>query len=194
MQNNEKRSHRVLLRRVLLVVAGVVVGLKLYSWNASSLAGNQMPMPFGIGVSVVMSGSMEPELSVNDLVIVREAEEYEIGDVVVYQSGNVLVIHRIVDMDGTTVTTRGDANEVKDQPFDSSLIKGKLVCALPLVGGVVRVLKSTPGTIVLIGLIIFLMERSWQKEKSEDQEKLDSIKEEIRAIQKELEERKETEI
>jgi len=189
MQNNKKRG-RVLLRRVLMAAAGAILGLNLYSWNANSLAGNQMPMPFGVGVSVVMSGSMEPELSVNDVVIVKKAKEYRTGDVVVYQSSGALVIHRIIDIEGETITTKGDANNASDRPFDASLIKGKLIFSVPMVGAVVRIFKSAPGTIILIGLLIYTMERSWRKEKSEDQEKLDSIKEEIRQLQKELEEKK----
>ena len=45
------------------------MGINVYLWNASSLAGNAMPMPFGFGMAVVLSGSMEPVLSVNDLLL-----------------------------------------------------------------------------------------------------------------------------
>ena len=38
------------LRRVLLVIISLVLGINVYLWNASSLAGNAMPMPFGLSL------------------------------------------------------------------------------------------------------------------------------------------------
>lgn len=52
-------------------------------WRRLALAGNQVPMPFGMGVAVVLSGSMESELITNDVIIVRETNDYAVGDVVV---------------------------------------------------------------------------------------------------------------
>lgn len=184
--NTNKKPRGLFWRRLLLVVAGLVLGVNIYHWNAKALAGNVFPMPFGWGAAVVMSGSMEPTLSVNDFILVREADEYAVGDIVVYQSGNSLVIHRIVDIQDETITLRGDANNAEDEPIPAIYIKGRLVMALPWVGGLMRIVKSLPGTVVLLGAAILLMERSWRKEKSGDAEKLDAIKAEIRALQREL--------
>lgn len=184
--NTNKKPRGLFWRRLLLVVAGLVLGVNIYHWNAKALAGNVFPMPFGWGAAVVMSGSMEPTLSVNDFILVREADEYAVGDIVVYQSGNSLVIHRIVDIQDETITLRGDANNAEDEPIPEIYIKGRLVMALPWVGGLMRIVKSLPGTVVLLGAAILLMERSWRKEKSGDAEKLDAIKAEIRALQREL--------
>lgn len=191
--NTNKKSRGVFWRRLLLIIAGLVLGINVYHWNAKALAGNAFPMPFGVGTAVVMSGSMEPALSVNDLVFVREAEDYEIGDIVVYQSGNSLVIHRIMDIQDETVILKGDANNVADEPISEIYVKGRLFFALPYVGGLMRVIKSLPGTIVLLGAAIFLLERSWRKEKNKDAETMDAIKAEIRALQQELQTTKEGE-
>ena len=53
-----RKKWKNLVRIVLLVVAGAVLGVNLYNWNAKSLMGNSLPMPFGCGVAVVLSGSM----------------------------------------------------------------------------------------------------------------------------------------
>ena len=141
--SSQKKSHRIftktLLRRTLLVIIGLVIGILLYQWNASALAGNALPMPFGYGTAVVMSGSMEPNLSVGDMVIVQEEDEYAVGDVVVFQSGNSLVIHRIVSIDGDMITTRGDANNADDEPIHIRYIKGKMVLSVPFVGKILQV-------------------------------------------------------
>lgn len=192
MKKTKEKKKLPIMRWCLLAVLALIIGMNLYSFNATALAGNAMPMPFGIGSAVVLSGSMEPVLSVNDLVIVREAEDYAVGDIVVYQSSGSLVIHRIVAIDGENIIARGDANNVDDAPIPAIYIKGKLIFAVPFVGAVLRLIKSLPGTIVLIIAAVLLLEMSWRKEKGKDMEKMDAIKDEIRKLQAELQEEKET--
>ncbi len=181
--NNKARNF---WRRLLLVAAGLLFGVNVYYWNAGILGGNALPMPFGIGSAVVMSGSMEPTLSVNDLVYIREADEYAVGDVVVYQSGNDLIIHEIVDITGDLITTKGEANNTADEPISRIYIKGRMVLAIPYVGAAVQFVKSLPGTILLLGAAILLIELSWNREKTGKEKEMDAIKAEIRLLQKEL--------
>lgn len=177
-----KGKKRGLLRTILLAVVGLILGLSLYSWNARSLVGNQLPMPFGYGVSVVLSGSMEPELSVDDLVLLKSCGSYETGDIVVYPSGDILVIHRLVELDGDTAVTRGDANPAPDAPIPLAAIKGKLIGRVPYVGRLVRWLKSPVGMVVLLGGAMLLLELSWYRERKKDSDALEKIKEEIRKL------------
>ena len=169
-------------RIVLLSVIGLIIGINLYSWNARTLAGNPMPMPFGWGVSVVLSGSMEPALSVNDLVIVSEQSEYNKDDIVVYQDGSKLVIHRIISVDGDKVITKGDANNTSDSPIDISLIKGKAVASLPFVGAMAQFLKTPVGVILVIIAAIALFELPYLQKRKRANEELEKIKEEIRQL------------
>lgn len=190
---SRKKKHqqiftKTVLRRILLVIIGLVIGVILYQWNASALAGNALPMPFGYGTAVVMSGSMEPSLSVGDMVIVQEEDEYAVGDVVVFQSGNSLIIHRILSIDGDMITTRGDANNADDEPIHIRYIKGKMVLSVPFIGKILQVIKSTPGMLLILVTAILLMELSFRKNKDTDEEELDTIKEEIRELQKKLKE------
>ncbi len=177
---------RIWLRRILLILIGLVFGMWLFRWNAATLAGNKLPMPFGYATALVMSGSMAPTLEGHELVIVREAEEYAIGDIVIYQSGDSLVIHKIIDIRGDMVTTKGDANNIPDEPIRDVYIKGKMVAAIPGLGTVIKLLKSTLGTIVIIAMAVLLLELSWRKEKAADTKQVDALKEEIRALKEEL--------
>lgn len=175
------------LRLVLAVVAGLILGLNLYRWNASSLAGNALPMPFGTGAAVVLSGSMSPTLEVDDLVIVRARTGYDVGDIVVYQSGKDLIVHRIIEINGSEIITKGDANESADIPISISAIKGEVAFSIPKAGVVVNFLKlPAVGIVLLIGAFV-LMEQSFRSEKRVDDEKLDEIKAEIRKLKQELE-------
>ena len=185
-KKNNKRVGSIIFRIVLIIIAGLTVGVGVFSWNASGLVGNQLPMPFGFGISVVMSPSMEPVLRTNDLVIVTEQDSYELDDIIVYQEGKMLVIHRIVNIDGDTVITKGDANNVSDDPISMEDIKAKLSFRIPFIGLIVKYLKTVPGTLLVLALAIFLLYRSRQKERESDREELEDITEEIRRLRESL--------
>lgn len=177
-------------RYLVLGILAVVIGVNVFSLNATHLTGNAVPMPFGVGASVVLSGSMEPALSVGDLLIFTEEERYEVGDVVVYQSGRTPVVHRIIALDAETVITQGDANNAADEPFGVQLIKGKVVTAVPFVGHLIWALKTPLGTILTIVAAVLLMELSYRKERQEQSREQEKIKEEIRQLMQELENQK----
>lgn len=175
-------------RYLILGVLAIILGVNIFALNATHLTGNAVPMPFGYGASVVLSGSMEPTLSVGDLLIVQAQSAYETGDIVVYQSGSIPVVHRIVDISEETVTTRGDANNVNDEPFPITAIKGEVIAVLPWVGNLVWMLKSPLGIILTLVAAVLLVEWSFRTGKAEKEEEKERLKEEIRQLMKELEE------
>ena len=186
-ETNEKskRIWKALMRTFLLVFAALIVGVNLYTINASKIAGNPVPMPFGVGSAVVLSGSMEPSISVGDLLIVSKQESYEVGDVIVFQDGKIAVTHRIVSISENEVITRGDANNTDDDPITLDDIKGEVVCVIPLVGRLVSMIKTPAGTLVIMALAVFLLERSFRAEKEKDKKQLDDIKAEIEKMKRE---------
>lgn len=178
-----------ILRTLLLLAVSLILGLNIYLWNARSLVGNALPMPFGYGVSVVLSGSMEPALSVDDLVFLKETQNVEEGDVIVYQSGRELIIHRVVMINGETLQTKGDANPVPDTPINISDVKGKMTGKVPFAGKIVRALK-TPAGVAAVAIAAFaLTELSYRKEREEDVEDMERIKAEIRRLKEEQKDR-----
>ncbi len=189
----EKKQRRIFSgRTVLLAVIALFLGFNIYSWNAETVIGNKMPMPFHYGIAAVMSGSMEPELSVNDLVIIRETDEVQVGDIIVFQSGEILVIHRVIEIDEDTIITKGDANNMADSPITKTDIKGVLAWQIPYAGNIVRILKQ-PWMIVLMLVFAFLLvEGSFRKEKEKDKEELDEIQNEIKMLLEEMNGNKET--
>ncbi len=169
------------------MLAGLILGLNLYHFNASALAGNALPMPLGTGMAVVLSGSMEPELNINDVILVRKSESYGINDIVVYDSGRELIVHRIIEQNGDTITTKGDANNVSDEPVRIEAVKGKVVFSIPYAGVAVKALRSPVGMIVVVLAAVLLIEGSFRREKKNDENQLEEIKEEIRRLREEQE-------
>lgn len=182
------QTKRTVTRIALALVISLVLGVGIYTVNAKSLNGNTLPMPFGVGVAVVLSGSMEPELQINDMIIVTAQDSYQVGDVVVYQSYGTLIVHRIISMDGETVITQGDANGTPDPAIKISDIKGEVVASIPFVGVILSFIRSPLGIILILGAAFLLMERSFRKEKQESLEELEQIKDEIRRLQAEQQE------
>lgn len=182
-----KKLVKTVLRIVVLSCVAIFFGCNIYLWNAQSLTGNAMPMPFGYGTALVLSGSMEPELSIDDLIFVKEQDHYEVGDVVVFQDGSILVVHRILEINGETVITKGDANNADDGEMEISRIKGKVIGSVGNAGAVVRILKSPLVSIGLLAGAVFLLERSYRKEKEKGDNELDQLKAEIRKLKEEAE-------
>ena len=185
----KKMSAKSIVRLVILLVISIFAGGSIYAWNAETLVGNAMPMPFGVGLSVVMSGSMEPELKVNDLVFVHSGDSYEKGDIVVYQDGSSLVIHRIIEKTGDKVITKGDANDVPDRPVQVRDIKGRYTGRIPFVGVILLFLKSPAGFLIMIIAAAALFEYPYLRERKKSAKRQEEIKEQIRQLRSESEEK-----
>ncbi|MEE1002566.1 MAG: signal peptidase I [Acutalibacteraceae bacterium] len=180
----KKFSKKTVFRYIIFSFIGIVLGLFVYAQNAQGILRDKMPMPFGYGMSVVLSGSMESRLSVDDLVIIKATDRFEVNDIVLYQDGDSLVIHRIIEIDGDTVTTKGDANNVADEPINKSQIKGVLVYDITGLGAVVNVLKQPVSVFIILAAALLLTELSYRKEKDKDTEELDEIKKMIEELKK----------
>ena len=166
----------------MLVFLAFAVGIGVYSFNVRTFTGSRLAMPFGVGAAVVISGSMEPSLSVGDLIIVRAGKDYALNEVVVFESEGSLVVHEIIRFEDGMVVTKGSANNTEDAPIPPENIRGRVVFAIPYVGFVLDVVRSLPGTLAIIGISLFLYLRSWKGEKSEDDAKRRELMLEIKRL------------
>ena len=80
------------------------------------------------GIYRVTTGSMSPAYPAGSAVFIQSAADYRIGDVVLVDRPEFSrpVLHRIVAIDATNVTTKGDANAEADAPISISHIVGKV--------------------------------------------------------------------
>lgn len=130
------------IRRFVLLFLGLVLGTGMYMICAERISKDPFPMPFGIGFANVVSGSMEPALKKGTLLLVRNKADAEIGDIVVYQSGESMIVHRIISKEGDKILTKGDANDTEDQPVERSQIKGVVMLQIPEVGKAIQWLQA----------------------------------------------------
>ena len=182
-----KRTIQYALRILLITFISIIFGLSIYTWNAKSLRGDVFPMPFNIGIGVVMTGSMEPNITPDDLIIVKKTNDYKVDEVIVYQSHGLLVVHRIIEINGDEIITQGDANNTPDDPIKVDQVKGEVIKVYPGIGLVVKLIKTPAGIFVILGSAVLLLALSYRKEKEEKSSELNSIKEEILKLKKEIE-------
>lgn len=194
-ENKRRVIIRTAVRFLLFALISLVIGTSVYKINAKKLMHDQMPMVFGYSSAVVLSGSMEPTLSVDDLIIVKKYDdsEYQVNDTIVFQSGNSCTVHRIISIneDGT-LTTQGDANNASDEPIEYKQIKGKVIMIVPSVGKVVDIIKSPIVVIAFVVIIFLLIERSYKKEEKTEKTEVELLQEEIKLLkmQKEIDQLK----
>ena len=118
---------------------------------------------------IVRGSSMVPTYASGDLVIVRTAAEYRVGDVVAYRvpegdiGAGLIVIHRIVAVGQDVLTLRGDHNAAPD-PW-SPRVADVVGAAWISVPGVGRVLATIHQPIVLAALaasVVVAMIVAWK--------------------------------
>jgi len=184
MQKKKEKRHVIVSasRVAITILSGMMIGLCAYVMIANFLAGNQMPMPFGVGAGVVLSGSMEPVLSVNDVIIVRRESSYHVGDIVVYDTGRSAVVHRVVAVSGSDITTKGDANNTADAPVTLSDISGRVVCSIPKAGVVVEFFRNPLGMLCVICLAVLMLELSFRGETKRGERDIERLRNEINEL------------
>ena len=167
------------LLNVILIVLISLLGLVLVSGIIQRL-NTRHPYTglFGTGYAVVASGSMEPNLHVNDLIVYhrQSAASYEVGDIIVYiraeGSGEILITHRIIEIYPSGVITKGDANPVQDPaevPY--SAIVGKVLFRVPVMGTITSFLRNPVGigiAALVVGLLFLLRYLSGHHHKEEN--------------------------
>ena len=166
-EKSEKKKKREIAGTIVLcfaVLFSLFISIQIVVRGYADIA--------GYSVFRVVTGSMEPTLSVNTLVVSHKTniEKIKVKDIVVFRSptgagSDRIVTHRVVSVvweNGTAaLETRGDANPVADSRMvrQKDLI-GKVIWYSDKEGGIVSVmgfLGSKTGFLVCIALPILLL-------------------------------------
>ena len=164
----------------------------------------QVPQVLGYSVFRVMTGSMEPEIRSDSLLVVKKTPPEEIapGDVISFFSPDPALegavnTHRVVRIEKENgeirFITKGDANLIEDTyPVEESALVGKAVFKSYGLGKAVSLLSNPLvfGVIVLLPLLIILLMNLYRAvriaadiAKKEEEEAVRKALEEIKAKQ-----------
>lgn len=106
------------------IYLAIIIGAILFGPSALGWALNS-----DYPLATISSNSMWPALKEGDIVLLRgvdSPEDLDIGDIVAFRHGEGLAIHRVVEIDGFEITTRGDANTRLDDPIAFENVIGKV--------------------------------------------------------------------
>ncbi len=118
---------RKLIRFLLALGISILLSLWLFYQMTN---GELLTKVAGFSVLRVDSGSMEPSISVGDILIIKECGNYEVNDVITYNVDNdYLVTHRIIEKkEDNNFVTKGDNNNTKDNDkVTKENIEGKVI-------------------------------------------------------------------
>lgn len=150
---------------VLCVIFGLILLCNLVIIFKSKLHPDLPPALFGMTLMVVQSGSMSgtasDHIEINDLIFVAktEIEELKVGDIVAFIDRKVIVTHRIqsiqTDENGNLfLITKGDANNVEDDPITKENLIGIYRGRIPKLGRMILFFQEPAGIVVIIGIPI----------------------------------------
>ena len=143
-------------------VLAAAVLLNMINIFRSLILKEQMPLMFGYGNAVIITGSMEPEIMPGDIVIVHRQSDYEVNDVVTYRGNNTPITHRVIEKTPDGFITQGDANNTDDGLIEQNRIIGKVVRIIPKVGNAIMFFQSAPGMLILlVGLFAIIKVPGW---------------------------------
>lgn len=161
LKKNESRIPSI-IKDVVIVVIGVAI-----IW-----LGLRFVFDTGNPFYVVSSGSMVPNLNVNDILVVRDGDSFKdlkVGDIIVFDrpdGADRVIVHRVAeifdDSEGNhqIIRTKGDANDGSipgtDFPIREDDYIGKVAYVIPGAGVVTKIL-SPPVNYIIIAAIIALM-------------------------------------
>lgn len=157
MKNAFLSLARQIYRLVYLALALLLV-LSLASLGSQLLNPDKsLPGILGYSQLVVISGSMQPVIDPGDLLVIREQDNYQPGDIVTYIDGQSLVTHRLLGIKNGYALTRGDANNTDDASVALEQIQGRMVLRVPGLGRLVLFLRTNQGMLTLTALLILLI-------------------------------------
>lgn len=121
----------------------------------------QTPNLFGYKFFNVISGSMKPNLEIGDIVIIKEIENINKGDIITFKQQDSIITHRVVDIineDGKIYyQTKGDNNNSNDENLvEYKDIEGIYVYRIPKIGIVINNIQNTT-TMIIIILVLYLI-------------------------------------
>ncbi len=164
---------------LLLVILLVIIYGKL----TMTFSHNKYPNYFGYTFFEVASGSMQPTLEINDVILVKiEKDDIELKDVIAFKDGNTIITHRVLFIDGDTLTVKGDNNNTIDKPINRNQVIGKMVKNFSRLGVWKKVLMEPKIIFVLfITLLLFDFALSYKtdEEKIKKEEAKEEKKEEV---------------
>ena len=161
-----------------------VLLLVIYGKLALAFSKNSYPNYFGYTLFEVSSGSMQPTLDINDVILVKITnKDLKKDDIITFVSDNAIITHRIVFIDEEKITVKGDNNNVADTQITTDNVIGKVIHIYPHLGIWKKVItepKILIAIFVTLLLFDFALSYNLKDNKKKKKDEVKDQKEEIK--------------
>jgi len=194
LNNNcsNKQNVIIIVKKVLLGIGIAICGFLVIvaGWLCIDKYLLKSPAPSFGGYSslFVATGSMNGTINEGDLIIIKDTDEYKIGDIITFiKPGETIpTTHRIINFDSEGLfITKGDANDSKDKiSVHEDEILGEVIYSSRSLGLFVGWVKEGGGYIyiiaaaMIIGFGIYLYKEESKKNKQVEEEKVQESEQE----------------
>ena len=158
-----------MLKRILKIIfislLSLIIAFNIYGFISIKILKNELVTLFGYSYLEVISGSMEPTISIGDIIIIDTKDnDYKVNDIVTFKDVNgSFVTHKIVDKTDKGFITKGDANNTIDQDYIASKdIIGTYRFKFSHFGVIIASFKNpiTLLAILIIGIIVCILKNT----------------------------------
>jgi len=179
----EKRRNRAEKIRKLIFIIIIIMLYNTILLCVSYINNVSFPGFFGYKAYSITTDSMEPTLSIGDIVILKKQDEDKIkqGDIITYFQKGEMITHRIIEIKTTDgkhqYITKGDNNTLEDlENIEYEQIEGVKVIKIPLLGNIISFLKDEVIVLIIILIIlVFYFYKVVKTEKKEERRKKKEI-------------------
>lgn len=107
---------------------------------------------------IIVTPSMKPTINPGDMILVKKTDidKLEKGDIITFNIDNIVATHRIEEIDGDSITTKGDNNNLEDTPINKSDVIGRFVFSIPKIGYIISFAISPVGLVTMGSIIVFI--------------------------------------
>ena len=154
---------------LIIFVLSIIAIIAIFGVVQINLQDKDYVNIFGYSVLSTETGSMAPTIEKGDIVIIKIGDEIRENDIITYKKNNVLITHRIMNIDGDTIIAIGDYNNTEDEPITKSQVIGKTVFIVHNVEIWKKVFTDMHVIIpVVITIILFILMISYKEKTGEE--------------------------
>ena len=158
MEQKKKGIVSRIIKGIIIGLLTIILIINVYVMIQAKSKPNSVPSVFGYKPFIVLSGSMETEIFVGDLVIVKEVEPatLRVNDIIAFRdSENLVTTHRIVNIvntdKGRCFETKGDNNNTKDNSIVCpESVEGKYHSKISKIGNAILFIQQPLGFAVMM--------------------------------------------
>lgn len=189
IESINKRKENVKIAKKVIEIIAIILIYNIILIALSSANKISVVNILGYKSYIIKTNSMEPTISINDVVITKKVKKEKIkkGDVITFLQDGEVITHRITQIeDNGNYTTKGDNNNIEDTfKITYENIEGKHILTIPYLGKIVQVLDNKiVFLIITLIILIFMFITILNQEKRENRREKKKIEDKKRENEK----------